>query len=103
MPLSLHLTNHAQRAMAARHVKFSEVLDTVLNYQTRRESSVHRGVPTPKTYLYRKGNLTVVVSCESPERFVVKTVLLATTDQWSDEDARNRARHPSASGAHDQG
>lgn len=99
MSREIRLTDHARKTMAARHVKFSEVRDTVLNYRTRRESSMHRGVPTPQTYLYSKGDLTVVV-VETPEHFVVKTVLLATADQWSDEDARNRASHPSTAGAH---
>lgn len=101
MSRDIRLTDHARKTMAARHVEFSEVQDTVLNYHTRRESSMHRGVPTPQTYLYSKGNLTVVVA-ETPRLFIVKTVLLATTDQWSDEDARRRARLPSSSGARDQ-
>lgn len=83
------LTTHARRTMVARKVTMQEVLQVLTNYNSRTESLEHRGRPTPDTFVYR-GDTLGVVTVEGPNRIAIKTVLLASPDQWTDEDARNR-------------
>lgn len=93
---NIRLSPHARAMMRAREVSFDEVMDVLRNYEQRRESAFHNGRETPNTFIYSKGQLSVVVH-ESPEVWSVKTVLLRTSERWNDADARARTRGGSSS------
>lgn len=91
----VQLTRHARENMDARDVSFAEVLEVLRTYDTRYSSFMHRGRPTPDTYVYQRGRLAVVAQDKNGV-LLVKTVLLKDTEQWDDEDAR--ARHTETRG-----
>lgn len=87
----IRLTRHARANMDARDISFAEVREVLENYSHRYSSFMHRGRPTPDTYVYQRNGLAVVAK-EIDHVLLVKTVLLDDKDQWTDEDARNRQR-----------
>lgn len=89
----VHWTLHAFQAAKSRDIDPAEANAVLRDYEVRRESPTHHGQPTPHTFIYTRGSISVVVT-EPPgaDYLFVKTVLLATEEQWTDEDARARPR-----------
>lgn len=86
-------TRHALSTMSERAVTPDEVEKALSDYELRYNSPEHRGRPTPDTYIYQRGLLSVVVSHDTQhDTLVVKTVLLSGSRPWTDEDMRRWRR-----------
>ena len=82
-------THHAKATMERRKVSKQEVVECIHYFDFKYYSPTHRGRDTPNAYVYQKGPLAVVVA-EEPEARVVVTVLLRSTQPWTDAQAALR-------------
>ena len=89
------ITLHANQVMTRRGISMDAVMDVVENYDICYDSPVHNGRRSDGTQVFQKGTLAVVAKVESDVRYkhyIVKTVLLKSSKDWTDEDALNRER-----------
>lgn len=75
-----HPTPHLVEKMRSRSITWGEILDVVKHPETS------YGPDERGRMVHQKDSLSVVASRDG----AIITVLLRTTKQWNDEDARNR-------------
>ena len=87
--MKVRFTKHAREVMARRCVSPTDVLCTIASYSNRYHSPSHQGKPTAYAYVYQKDALSVVVDERDKEVFKVVTVLLNSSQRWTDQDVRS--------------
>ena len=88
---NLVATRHALEVMADRGVTWPEVAAIVRHPQVTYTQHTYAGRPVSNQSIYQRGELAAVVA-ETEHSLVVVTVLLRSTQQWTNSDARNRKR-----------
>lgn len=75
--------------MAERGVTWPEVAAIVQFPQVTYTQTMYRGRPVSNQTVYQRGKLAAIVA-ESEHSLTVITVLLRQSEQWTNDDARNR-------------